>query len=72
MAAFTRMPTLPRPPEQSSLAVTSVPVTPESVITISVRSQPSITTPRAGPWDSPKVVIRNRLPKLLLAKVRPA
>src|SRR5215210_7957879 len=27
--------------------------------------QPSITTPRPGPWDSPKVVMRNSVPKLL-------
>ena len=27
--------------------------------------QPSTTTPIAGPWDSPQVVIRNNLPKEL-------
>ena len=29
--------------------------------------QPSMTTPNAGPCDSPKVVMRNNVPKLLLA-----
>ncbi len=26
--------------------------------------QPSTTTPTAGPWDSPKVVMRNSVPKV--------
>ena len=31
--------------------------------------QPSMITPRAGPWLSPKVDTRNALPKMLPAKV---
>src|SRR5690606_23390081 len=36
-----------------------------SVLTSMPAGQPSSTTPSAGPWDSPQVVILKRRPKLL-------
>src|SRR5499427_9910773 len=36
-----------------------------STVTATRGGQPSMTTPTAGPCDSPKVVTRNELPKLL-------
>ena len=34
--------------------------------------QPSITTPRAGPWDSPKLAMRKSFPKIFPAINQPS